>query len=130
MYNFIFAYFYKFYEWRKGFQSISISSLMVALSIVIHLGFIHSIVRYSTGFNIGKMSESHVLNKLAMFLFLFSLVYILYSFYYKRNATNVLLQYKDLKISSLPKITLVLIIMLVPLVLGAILTNLAVKKFS
>lgn len=101
MYNFIFWFFYKFFEWRKGFKSSFIASAMVGLTILVHLGLVHSIIRYFTRFTIGVFSNSYGYNRLILLPVVILWFYILYQFYYKKRADEILEKRKKISSPSL-----------------------------
>lgn len=97
---------------------------------MIHAGLIHSAFRYYTGFRIGTFADDYTANKLmaAPFIFLFFL--FTYLAYYKSRTKSILEKYKDEKPFTWQNILLVILIMVVPLVFAAIVTNMAVAKFK
>lgn len=127
MYNFIFWFFYKFFEWRKGFKSSFIASAMVGLTILIHLGLIHSIVRYLTGFTIGVFSNSYGYNRLILLPLVFLWFFIVYQLCYKKRASQILEGRKENKFSKPKNIIFVVALIVVPLLLSIKLTNIAVS---
>jgi hypothetical protein len=130
MYNFVFWFFYKFFEWRKGFQSPFLAGAMVVLAISFHLILIHSVIRYFTGFTVGTFSDNYGYNKLIMLPIVLALFFTLYLVYYKKKASQILSRYNGYRISSLRNILLVMLILVVPLIITIVLTNMAVRKYT
>jgi hypothetical protein len=128
MYNFIFWFFYKFFEWRKDFKSSFIASAMVGLTILIHLGLIHSIIRYFTGFTIGVFSNSYGYNRLILLPLVILWFFILYQFYYKKRADQILEKRMENKFSEPKNIIMAVVLIVVPLLIAIKLTNIAVSN--
>jgi len=123
MYNFVFWFFYRFFEWRKGFQSSFLSASMVAFVLLIHLGLLYSIIRYFTGFSFTYLTGSYGQRKYMLLPFMLLLFFLVYLIFYKNRTTEVLEKYGDNKFSSAKNIVLVLLITVVPLIAAIILTN-------
>lgn len=128
MYNFVFWFFYKYFEWRKGFKSPSIAAAMVGFTIVVHLIFLYSLLRYLTGFSIGTFGDeySYGQRKLMLLPVALLLFYLIYLLYYKRKEASILERYADKKFSAPRNILIVVCLLVVPLIGAIILTKLAV----
>jgi len=98
MYDFIYWFSFKFFEWRKGFKSSSLSSAMVGLSIASHFLFIHSIVRYFTGWNLGTFSNNYTINKLILLPLAFCFFLLLTNFFIRCEKKKYL---KSMQIKNL-----------------------------
>lgn len=118
MYDFIYWFSFKFFDWRKGFKSSSLSSAMGRLSIASHFLFIHSIVRYFTGWNLGTFSNNYTINKLILLPLAFCFFFIIDKFFYSARKEKILKKYADKE----P--------ILVSNILLYILTNMAVARFK
>lgn len=129
MYNFIFWFFYKYFEWRKGYKSPFLAACTVGLTLLIHFGFIHSIVRLSTGFNVGTFSQRYGTNRLILMPIVIGFFALVYFLFYRRKADEMLGRYTESRISSFKSIALMILILVLPLVAAAILTNLSVKRW-
>ena len=130
MYNFVFWFFYKYFEWRKGFRSPSTAATMVGLTITVHLTFLYSLLRYISGFSIGSFGNwySYGQRKLMLLPLALLLYYLVYLFYYKKKTTSILEKYADEKFSAARNIFVVVCLLVVPLVGTIILTKLAVPS--
>jgi len=128
MYNFVFWFFYKFFEWRKGFRSSFLSACMVGLAIIIHLGLIHSVLRYFTGFTIGVFTSRYGYNRLLLLPIILSCFFVVYQFYYRKRANDILKHYGEEQVFSIKNILYIVLIMAVPLIIAILLTNLSVKR--
>ena len=128
MYNFIFWFFYRFFEWRKGFESTFLASAMVGLTILIHLGLIHSIIRYFTGFTIGVFSNSYGHNRLILLPLVILWFIVLYFIYYKKNSDKILQKRNANKFSEPKHIILTIVLMVLPLLIAIKLTNSVVSN--
>ncbi|OJW01549.1 MAG: hypothetical protein BGO52_13760 [Sphingobacteriales bacterium 44-61] len=128
MYDYLFWFFYKFFEWRKGFKSPLIASAMVGLVILIHIGLIHSIVRYFTGFTIGVFSNSYGYNRLILLPVVILWFYFLYHFFYRKRADKILESRKENKFSEPKNIIFVILLIVVPLIIAIRLTNIAISN--
>lgn len=123
MYNFIFWFFYKFFEWRKGFKSSFIASAMVGLTILIHVGLIHSIIRYFTGFTSGVFNNNYGYNRLILLPLVFLWFIIIYQLCYKKMTSQILERRKENEISEPKNIIFVVGLIVVPLLLAIKITN-------
>lgn len=127
MYNFLFWFFYKFFEWRKGFKSTFLSASMVGLAIIVHLGLLHAILRYLTGFNIGVFSNHYGYNRLILLPIVITWFFIMFQVY-KRISNDILRRYNEKYNLNFKTTFYVALILIVPLIISIWLTNLAVEK--
>ncbi|OQP64204.1 hypothetical protein A4R26_33735 [Niastella populi] len=128
MYNFVFWFFYKFFEWRKKFKSPFLPASMVGLTMIIHLGLIHAFLRYFTGFNIGVISNKYGYNRLILLPIVLLWFFLVYQLYYKKRSDEILKHYSESCFYSLKNILYIILVIVVPLIVAIWLTNLAVKK--
>jgi len=129
MYSFIYWFFYKFFLWRKGYEYSLLPSTMVGIALTIHLGLLHSIIRYNTGWTIGALSQDYSTNKLLMLPFALILYLALNFLYFRPRRKAILEKYSERKPFSLKNILLVCLIMLVPLIVAINLTNMSIERF-
>jgi len=127
MYNFIFWFFYKFFEWRDKYKSPFLSSAMVGLVIVIHLSVIYSVIRYLSGYTVGMPSDKYAYNKLILLPFVILLFFFIYKFYYKKREQEILTRFGDRNAFSVRNILIVVFVIVVPLMIAIRLTNLSVS---
>ena len=127
MYNFVFWFFYKFFEWRKGFKSFFLPAGMVGLAVLIHLGLAYSIVRYFTGFTVEFLSSSYGYNRLILLPIILFFFFCLYQLYYKKNAERILEKRRIDNFSQPRNILLIILVLVLPLLVSIRLTNIAVK---
>ncbi len=118
MYNFVFWFFYKFFEWRKDFKSVFLASVIVVLSFLIHLMLIYNVLRYFSGFGFDTMNRSYVDRKLILLPFVLVLFLIFYFGYYKFKSEHILEKYKSEKFSKPLNIIYILLILVVPLLIA------------
>lgn len=118
MYNFVFWFFYKFFEWRKKFKSVFLASAVVGLAIIIHVMLLYNIVRFFTGFNFEMMYRSYDDRKIILLPFVLGLYLIIYFGYYKIKSEYILEKHKLKKISSPLNIIYIFLILAVPLLIA------------
>ena len=118
MYNFVFWFFYKFFEWRKDFTSVFLASATVALAFVIHLMLMYSLLRYFTGFSFDTMDRSYIDRKLILLPFVLALFLIFYFGYYKLKSESILEKYKSVIFFKPLNIMYILLILAVPLLIA------------
>jgi uncharacterized membrane protein len=129
MYNFVFWFFYKYFEWRKGFQSPSTAATMVGFTITVHIAFLYSLFRYLLGYSIGTFdgAYSYGQRKLMLLPLALLLYYLIYHLYYKRKASSILEQYVDKEFSTARNILIVVSLLVIPLIGIIIFTKQAVN---
>ena len=123
MYNFVFWFFYKFFEWRKRFKSIFVAASIVGVTIIVHLVLVYSIIRNITGLKIQPFqgsygSRKYVLMGIALVFFFF--IYLVYS---KANAKEILKKYQGNRFSNLKNVFLIIVILILPLVIVLLLNS-------
>lgn len=128
MYNFIFWFFYKYFEWKDKDDSTFIPSALVIFSFIIHLFFFYSVYRISTHSNPLEWGSglSYGQRKYLGFPFVMLLFFIIWYFYYRKKARQILSKYEGKKALTAKNIVLVLLIMVVPLIIAIKLTNLSI----
>lgn len=95
MYNFIFWFFFKYFEWRDKFKSSFVATTVVCFTFAIHFFAVYSVSRYFFGRTIGVFSENYIYNKLVMLSFVILFFFLVYTFYYKRKADEILGRFKE-----------------------------------
>ncbi|MCP9750046.1 hypothetical protein [Ferruginibacter sp. HRS2-29] len=128
MYNFVFWFFYKFFEWRKGFKSIFLSAAMVGLTVLIHLLLLYAVIRYFTNTTLGKLNGSYTDRKLLYSPFVIGIFLIVYFFYYRRKSEVVLNKKENDRFSRPINIFYIILILVVPLLLAILFTNKALNQ--
>ena len=128
MYNFVFWFFYRFFEWRKGFQSSFIAGAMVVFTLAIHLLLLYGIVRNFTGIAFPYFSGSYGQRKLMLLPLVVVLFFILYFGYYKKYGDKILSKYGDKKFSKPKNIIFIILLLVVPLIAAIKLTNMTVAN--
>jgi hypothetical protein len=126
MYNFVFWFFYKFHQWRDKYDSVSLPSGAVMVTLIIHIGLVYSIFRFVNDSNpLGWGNNlSYGQRKYLMFPFgILSLVLIY--FYYRKKSKAILARYDGKKPFTVKNILLIILIMVVPLIIMIRLTNMA-----
>ncbi|MFT3823040.1 MAG: hypothetical protein QM731_03935 [Chitinophagaceae bacterium] len=127
MYDFVFWFFYKFFEWRKGFQSSFIASMMVCFTMIVHIALLYSFIRYIGGISIGVLDGSYRQRRLILLPIVMLFSFLVWVIYYGSRALDILEKNSSKKISSGLSILMIIIILVVPLLVAIILTNLAEK---
>lgn len=125
MYNFVFWFFYKFFEWRKGFKSSFLAAAMVGFAMEIHLALLYAIVRYFTGLSVGGLTGSYGQRRLILLPFAIAWCFIIYYIYYKKKAPDILEKYTNEHFSKTKNILFIILLLVVPLVVAIKLTNVA-----
>jgi hypothetical protein len=121
MYNFIFSFFYWYFNKRNDITPRFSAALTVALTVFFHLFLFANIITFFTGINLaGKpFSQDYSTNKL--YLMPFGLVYVYsFVFFYNRKRTMAILSKYPTNYNwiSVKNILLILLIMIVPFLLG------------
>jgi hypothetical protein len=129
MYNFIFWFFYKYFEWKDKDDSTFVPSCLVFLALAFHAILLYSILRYYSGVNPLGWGEtlSYGQRKLIMFPFAILMFFLIWYFYYRKKAKQILEARQDRKALTVKNIVLVLLIMVVPLIIAIRFTNMSVK---
>lgn len=121
MYNFVFWFFYKYFEWKDNDSFSFIPAGIVALAIEMHVFLLYSFIRYFTGFGFGISKTSY--GKLFFIPFILVLWLFVYFIYYRDNANRILDNKKDQKFSTPRNILYIVLILVVPLLLVIFFTN-------
>lgn len=131
MYNFIFWFFYKYFEWKDKTPSAFVAASMVMFTLIIHLMLLYSILRYFTGLNVGVFSDNYVINKLCLLPFALTFMALTYLIYYRKRSAGIVAKYDDNNMEpfTFKNIALVLLIIVVPLIIMVKFTNLAVRRY-
>lgn len=127
MYNFIFWFFYKYFEWKDKDDSIFIPSAVVILTLTFHSILLFSLLRYFNIINIDLLpwgkDLSYGQRKYIGIPFIILLFFLVWYFYYRRKSKAILSRYGDKKPFTVKNILLVILIMVVPLIIAIRLTN-------
>jgi len=129
MYNFVFWFFYKYFEWKDKDDSTFIPSAVVILTFTFHLILLFSLFRYFTDINInlipwGKDLSYGQIKYLGM-PFVILLFILVWRFYYRKKAKIILSKYEGKKPFTIKNIWLIIFIMVVPLIVAIRLTNMS-----
>lgn len=127
MYNFVFWFFHKFFEWRKGFKSAFLASAMVGLTFIIHVLLAYALLRYFTGIHLGKVNGNYSDRKLLYSPFVIGIFLMTYFFYYKKKSQVILNKKENGNFSNPKNIFYILVILVIPLLLVIFFTNKALK---
>lgn len=128
MYNFIFWFFYKYFEWKNKDDSKFIPATLVIFTIVIHLFLLYSIYRFWTHTNALEWGTglSYGQRKFLIFPFLILIFFIVWYFYYRKKSKTILAKYEGKKPFTVKNILLIILIMVVPLIIAIRLTNMSI----
>ncbi len=120
MYKFFYWFFYKFFIWRKGFESSFLASSMVGLAFILHLIFIFTVIQFLTAFTF--VSPFSVYNYSTREIMLLPIVLIFFlildKLYFRRKRNIILEKYYLENPFTKQRILLVILTLLVPLVLS------------
>jgi uncharacterized membrane protein len=122
MYDFLFWYFYRFLEWRKGFRSSFVAANLVCVTAIIHLLCAYSIVRFLTGRSFHFGSGTYGYTKLMWMIIVTVISAFVYLSYYKNKADAILRRYEGRCIFHRANVLRILAIFLVPLLVAIILS--------
>lgn len=127
MYNFVFWFFYKFYEWKDKDDSTFIPAGPTVIAGIIHLFLFYSIYRFSTHTNPLEWGTglSYGQRKYLMFPFVILLFFLVWYFYYRKKSKVILAKYEGKKPFTIKNILLIILIMVVPLIIAIRLTNMS-----
>jgi len=126
MYNFIFWFFYKYFEWKDKDDSTLIPSAIVFIVIIIHFGLLYSAIKLFAGWDFSLGGEFSYGQRKYMLLPIALLAFFLtWYFYYRKKAQAILKKYENRPPFSLKNFTLLILMIVIPLVLSIKLTNLA-----
>lgn len=127
MYNFVFWFFYKFYEWKDKDDSTLIPTAPAVITGLIHLFLLYSIYRFSTHTNPLEWGTglSYGQRKYLMFPFVILLFFLVWYFYYRKKSKAILSKYEGKKPFTIRNILLIILIMVVPLIIAIRLTNMS-----
>lgn len=131
MYNFIFYFFYKYFESRKDFSPRFSALCAVAGAQFIHAFFLVTAIRYCFKINIlpAAFSQSYMINKFYWMPIL--AIWLLFVFsYYKRERVNHILEERDKlgeKVFTFKRIAMIILVIGVPLVLGILFIKIGQK---
>src|SRR5690625_5266873 len=120
MYNFVFWFFYKYFEWKDKDDSTFIPSAVVILTFTFHLILLFSLFRYFTDINInlipwGKDLSYGQIKYLGM-PFVILLFILVWRFYYHNKAKIIISMYECLKQFLIMNILLISLIIVVPFI--------------
>lgn len=124
MYDFVYWFFYKYFAWRKGFQSSFVASSVVWLAISLHILLLYSLVKLFTGWSLDPILTKHEYGerKWIMIACMLPLVFLLDFFYFRIRKTYILEKFKSKKPFTVKNITLILLLLFVPAVLSFVLS--------
>ena len=125
MYIFVYWFFYKFFLWRKGFESSFLASSMAGLTLIFHLTFLYSVIRYLTGWAITLPLErySYGIRKLILLPFVFLFFFALDQLYFKRRQKLIFSKYQLMKPFSKKNILITISVLVIPLLLTIFLSQ-------
>jgi len=115
MYNFIFWFFYRFFEWRKGFQSSFLACAMVSLALVIHISLAYQVLSYFAGVKLPYLSGSYGQRRLILMPLVIILFFILYFIYFRRKAADILERYSGKSFSKPINIIFIALLLIFPI---------------
>ena len=125
MYRFVYWFFYKYFIWKKGFESSFLASSMVGLTFIFHLILILSIIMYTTGWKILEFLQgfNYSTRKLIMIPFTFLFFWFIDLIYFKRKKQVILGDYEKMNPFSIKSISSIILLLIMPLILGIWLFN-------
>ncbi len=117
MYNFVFWFFYRFFERRKRFKSVFVATSIVGLAMVLHLALIYSILRSLAVFKVDPWEGSYGKRKYLLMIAAVVFFLLVYLLYYKNNAKEILEQYQGKKFSSSKNVLKIILLLVAPLII-------------
>lgn len=117
MYNFVFWFFYKYFEWRKRFRSAFVATSMVGVTMTIHLALINTILRSLGLYKVKPWEGPHSIRKYLLIFAAIIFFLLLYLLYYKNNSKAILEKHQDEKFSDVKNIIKIILILVVPMVI-------------
>ena len=129
MYNFVFWFFYKYFEWKDKDDSTFIPSAVVILTFTFHLILLFSLLRHFTDISIdlipwGK-DLSYGQRKYLGMPFVMLLFFLVWYFYYRKKSKAILAKYEGKNPFTVKNILLIILIMIVPLIIAIRFTNMS-----
>ena len=122
MYNFIFYYFYRYFESKKDFSPRFSALCAVAGAQYIHAFFLVTAIKHTFKINIlpTAFSHSYIINKLYWMPIL--AIWLLFTyFYYRKDRVVHILEERDKlgeKVFTFKNIAIIILVIGVPLILG------------
>lgn len=121
MYKYIFYVFYTYHKQGRSFSPRVIAACAVSTTVFFHLFLVANIITYFTGINIlgAPLSEDYITNKLYWLPVAIVYTYSFVFHYNHKRAMAIVQSYPSGYVAtSLTKIIMVLIIMMLPLFIG------------
>mgnify|MGYP006990010734 CR=1 FL=1 len=117
MYNFIFCFFYHFFERKKKFKSIFVATSIVGLAAGLHLVLLYSIIKKIIGFDFEFSVSTYGERK--YFLIVFALVFflILYFAYYRNKGQEILAECRGQQFLNIRNGAYIIAILFLPLIM-------------
>jgi hypothetical protein len=122
MYNFVFWFFYRFFEKRKKFRSVFVATSLVGLVILVHISLLYSILNFFSLFRIKSWQGSYGVIKYFLIGIVCIFFLIIYMVYYKRNARKILARYHGGKFSSPENVFKIVLLLVIPLIIVFVLS--------
>ena len=129
MYDFIFYFFYKYFQRTNDSIPRYRAILAVATAVGFHLFCVISIIKYFTDLNISRFHPGYLQNKLFFTPFILALILVIY-FRYNKSRTDLILRNKEKEgkaVFNVKNIILVFVIIVMPLIIGILFINVVLR---
>ncbi|NIG55313.1 hypothetical protein [Chitinophaga sp. Cy-1792] len=130
MFDFMFWFLYKYFEKKNGYKSVFQPATFVTLSVGLFIALGFALIRLFTGWYVGSFSRDYETNKLCLAPFVLGFLAVLYFLYFKPQAARILLKYQEREWNTTANKLVVLALLIVPLVLTMVITNVAVHLWQ
>lgn len=125
MYNFIYWFFYKLFEWRNNEKSTFMPTIAVVLAFIIHFFLFYSFFRLLTHSNPLSWGEdlTYGERKYLMLPIVLVMFFGVWYFYYRKRSEYIVSSYQFKKPFTFENIALVFLIIVIPLIVSIRITN-------
>ncbi len=117
MYNFVFWFFFRYFERRKRFRSVFVATSMVGVTLTIHLALIYLILSSLEVYKVKPWEGSYGSRKYLLIFAAIIFFLLLYLFYYKKNSKRILDKHQGEKFSNSKNIIKIILILVVPMII-------------
>jgi len=122
MYTFLFCFFYKYFEWKKGFKSIAVAAMTVSLVLMIHVLLVYKILSILFGWGNLNFQLNYGSRTLIFYPIMAGIFSLSYFLYFKRNGQRILVQFENKNIFSPKHIVFMCLLCIAPLAMVILLS--------
>lgn len=117
MYNFVFWFFYRYFEKNQKLRSVFVATSIVGLSIVLHVTMLYCIARSLGLFSIPVSNAPFGTRKYYMISIAIAFFAALYFGYYKRNGPKILKTYNGKELWTVRSVGFIALFIILPLIM-------------